>query len=99
MKPKKNVSISEAILVLAQEIMTLRRFDDFSEFTSALIREEHDRRFGGVVRSGASNSINSDELLKLWRNPSSSLHDELASQVESQITQSGSYKKSKRQKK
>jgi hypothetical protein len=44
MKPKKNVSISQAMLECAETIMSARRFDDFSEMVSALIREEYDRR-------------------------------------------------------
>jgi hypothetical protein len=44
MKIRKSLSISDSILELAEEIIQARRFDDFSEFVSALIREEHDRR-------------------------------------------------------
>lgn len=55
MKIKKNTSLSEDILELGLAIMKLKKFDDYSEFVSALIREEADRR--GLI---AVNSQNAD---------------------------------------
>jgi hypothetical protein len=48
MKIRKNTTISPAILQQAEELMALRSFDDFSEFVSALIREERERRQGPI---------------------------------------------------
>lgn len=44
MKQRKNITISQTILERASEVMQARGFDDFSEFVSALVREEFERR-------------------------------------------------------
>lgn len=44
MKIRKNTTISEAILHRAEKLMAARGFDDYSEFISALVREEWERR-------------------------------------------------------
>lgn len=54
MKIRKNTTISPEILKQAEDIMALRSFDDFSEFISALIREERERRQGPVLLAGAT---------------------------------------------
>ncbi len=53
MKIRKNTTISKVILSRAEEIMKLRGFDDFSEFISALVREEHERRQPPILKEGS----------------------------------------------
>lgn len=47
-RPRTNVSIRESVLEKARRLMSLRDFDNFSEFLSTLIREEWERRKGPV---------------------------------------------------
>lgn len=42
-KPK-NVTLSPRMRALAERIMEVRHFDDFSGFVQTLLREEHERR-------------------------------------------------------
>ncbi len=50
MKIRKNTTISEAILERAEKLMALRGYDDYSEFISALVREEWERRHPPVLQ-------------------------------------------------
>ncbi len=49
MKIRKNTTIGKNILERADAVMKARGFDDFSEFISALIREEYERRHPPVL--------------------------------------------------
>lgn len=48
MKIRRNITINPEIAALAEALMKLRKFDDFSGFVEQLIREEYERRTGPV---------------------------------------------------
>lgn len=47
-KPK-NITLSKRVMDLAEQIMDVRRFDDFSGMVQQLIREEWERRHGPMI--------------------------------------------------
>lgn len=59
MKIRKNISISDVMIQRAYAVMKARGFDDFSEFLSALVREEHERRAHVLTEEGPQYSSNS----------------------------------------
>lgn len=46
---RKNITLPKSIIELADKLMELRKFTDFSGFAQQLIREEWERRHGPAV--------------------------------------------------
>lgn len=49
MKLRKQVSLNKDLVSDGEKLAKLRKFDSFSELLEALLREEHERRFGRTV--------------------------------------------------
>lgn len=77
-RPRTNVSIRDSVLKKARSLMSLRDFDNFSEFLSTLIREEWERRKGPVEFGDSEEGVNSAEALN------QRLADKIRSDVQSE---------------
>jgi len=57
MKIRRNITINPEIAALAEALMKLRKFDDFSGFVEQLIREEYERRTGPVQFTAVRDTV------------------------------------------
>lgn len=54
---RTTITISDALMAKAKDVMDARTFDDFSGFLQSLIREEHERRFGSPAKPEVGKAI------------------------------------------
>lgn len=65
MKRRTNLTIDPKVFALAQEVMRLRHFSDFSGFIEQIIREEHERKFNRTAPAEVQDWLRQQGFLQL----------------------------------